>query len=356
MGAIQAGFRRLAGDALGAEIDQHQMAVRAAGDDVEALLNQCFGQYLGIFDHGLLIGAEVRAQCLAKCNGLGGDDMHQWTALQAGEHGAVDLAADVRVVRQDHTAARAAQRLVGGGGSDVGVRQRAGEQISGDQAGEMRHVHHEVCAHLIGDPANAREVDDARICGATGDDEFWLLGTGKVLEFFVVQHAIVAPHAVLHGPEPLARQVGGCAVGQMAASSEAHAQDGVAGSQQGQKDSLVGLGARVGLHIGELAGEQTFRPIDRQVLRHIDLDAAAVIAAAGIALGVFVGEHRALGFQHRSRDDVLAGDQFDTVLLADQLGTEHLGKFRVGLCERGAEESLQAGGRTLFVHAEPTGW
>src|SRR6202000_1216330 len=104
--------------------------------------------------------------------GLGSDDVHQWTALQAGEHGAVDLSSDLRVVRQDHTAAWATQRLVGGCGGDVRVRQRAGEHIGGDQAGEMRHVHHKVGSHLVGDPADAWKVDEARIGGAACDDKF----------------------------------------------------------------------------------------------------------------------------------------------------------------------------------------
>ena len=46
--------------------------------------------------------------------------------------------------------------------------------------------------------------------------------------------------------------------------------------------------------------------VDRDVLRDVDLLAAAVVAAAGVALGVLVGEHGALRLQHGARDEVLA--------------------------------------------------
>src|SRR5450631_4409100 len=51
-----------------------------------------------------------------------------------------------------------------------------------------------------------------------------------------------------------------------------------------------GLRARVRLHIGECAGEQLLRPVDRQLLGHVHIDAAAIIAPTRVALGVFVGQ------------------------------------------------------------------
>ena len=150
----------------------------------------------------------------------------------------------------------------------------------------------------------------------------------QAFQFVVVQQPVVAPHAVLHGAEPLAGQVGRRAVGQVAAGGEAHAQDRVARLQQGEEHRLVGLRAGMRLHVGERAGEQLLRPIDRQLLGHIDIHAAAVVAPARIALGVFVGQHRALRLQHRGGDDVLAGDQLDAVLLADQFGAECGGQLR----------------------------
>uniref|UniRef100_A0A0N4ZIZ9 PE-PGRS family protein n=1 Tax=Parastrongyloides trichosuri TaxID=131310 RepID=A0A0N4ZIZ9_PARTI len=116
----------LAGHALGTQVDQHQVVVGAARDDVEAALDEHAGHGLGVLHHLLLVGLELRLQRFLEGHGLGGDDVLQRAALQAGEDGRVDLLRDVGVVGQDHAAAWTAQGLVGGGGDDVGVRHRVG--------------------------------------------------------------------------------------------------------------------------------------------------------------------------------------------------------------------------------------
>ena len=84
------------------------------------------------------------------------------------------------------------------------------------------------------------------------------------------------------------------------------------------------------LHIGKTATEQLLGALDRQPLCDIDEFAATVIAAAGIALGVFVGQQRTLHFEHRLRDDVLAGDQLDLRLLALAFAVDRRRDFRIG--------------------------
>ncbi len=84
------------------------------------------------------------------------------------------------------------------------------------------------------------------------------------------------------------------------------------------------------LHVGELAAEQFGDALDRQPLGDVDELAAAVIALARQAFGIFVGQHRALRFQHRARDDVLRGDELDLVALAAELEPDRLGDLRVG--------------------------
>ena len=60
------------------------------------------------------------------------------------------------------------------------------------------------------------------------------------------------------------------------------------------------------LHVGELGAEQLLDAVDRQLLDHVDVLAAAVVALAGVALGVLVGQLAALGRHHRRRGVVLA--------------------------------------------------
>jgi hypothetical protein len=79
-------------------------------------------------------------------------------------------------------------------------------------------------------------------------------------------------------------------VGQVAAFGQAHAHDRVARLQGGEEHALVGLRARVGLHVGSFGAEQLLDAVDRQLLDDVHVFATTVVALAGIALGVLVGE------------------------------------------------------------------
>ena len=85
------------------------------------------------------------------------------------------------------------------------------------------------------------------------------------------------------------------------------------------------------LHIGKTAAEQFGDPLDRQSLGDVDELAAAVIAFARQAFGIFVGEHRALRLQHGAADDVLRGDQLDLVALAAEFQPDRIGDFGVAV-------------------------
>ena len=127
----------------------------------------------------------------------------------------------------------------------------------------------------------------------------------------------------------LARHIHRRAVGQVAALGQVHPHDGVAQIQQGEVDRQVGLRARVGLHVGVLCAEQLAGPADGDVLHLVHIGTAAVIALAGQALGVLIGQHAAHGGHHRRGDDVLAGDQLDVFPLAGQLPAHGRAHFRV---------------------------
>ena len=154
----------------------------------------------------------------------------------------------------------------------------------------------------------------------------------------VIQQVVLFAHTVLYGVEPFAGLVRLGPVGQVTPGIKAHTQNGVAGLQQRGKDTLVCLAARVRLDVGECAVEQRTGAFDGKVLGHVDMLASAIIATARITFGVFVGHDAALRLKHRSRDDVLAGDQFDLVALAAQFGINRSGEGRVGISKRFGEE------------------
>ena len=85
------------------------------------------------------------------------------------------------------------------------------------------------------------------------------------------------------------------------------------------------------------APNSALRALDRELLGDVDLFAAAVVAAAGVSLGVLVREHRALRLQHRDGHEVLGGDHLEVPALALELALEHLCDLGVDLGERGVE-------------------
>ena len=310
-----------------AQVHQHQVVVGAAGDQVEAGVGEGLGQGGGILDDLLLVGLEFRLEGFAQGHRLGGDDVEERAALGAGEDGGIDLLGQI-LLAEDHAAPGTPEGLVGGGGDHVGVGDGGGVEPGGHQAGDVGHVHKEVSPHLVGDVGKGLEVDDPGIGGGAGDDHFGLVLPGQIPDLVVVDVTLVietvGDHMIV-----LAGEVHGGAVGEVAAVGQIHADDGVARLEQGLIDSVVGLGAGVGLDVGVVGAEELAGPVPGDVLGDVHLLAAAVVALAGVALGVLVGEHRAHSHQHRFTDDVLRGDELNIPPLPGQLGRHGGAHFRV---------------------------
>ena len=105
-------------------------------------------------------------------------------------------------------------------------------------------------------------------------------------------------------------------VRQVSAMREVQAENRVAGLDERRVRRHVGRRAGVRLHVGVLGSEELLGAVARQVLHHVGELASAVVALAGIAFGVLVGEHRAGGFEHGLADEVLRGDQLQPFVLA----------------------------------------
>ena len=158
-----------------------------------------------------------------------------------------------------------------------------------------------------------------------------LCSLGEPLDLVHVDEEVLAADVVGHRVVERAADVDLHPVAEVAAVVEGEAEEGVARFQQRHVDGVVGLGAGVGLDVGVLGAEQALGAVDRQLLGDVDLLAAAVVAAAGVALGVLVGQHRADRFEHRLRDEVLRGDHLQRPLLAPQLGVEDVGDLGIDL-------------------------
>ena len=118
-------------------------------------------------------------------------------------------------------------------------------------------------------------------------------------------------------------------MGQMPAMGEIQTHDRVAWLQQGQKHGEVGLRTTVGLNVGPGGPEQLLRTGDGQILNGIHVLTTAVVPLARQPLGIFVGEHGALGLHDRARREVLARDQLEVGLLTLTLLLDETGNDRI---------------------------
>ena len=219
---------------------------------------------------------------------------------------------------------------MGGGGDDIGVGHRARIDTRCNQAGVVGHVDHENGANFLGHLGKTGPVGLERVGRGTGNQQLGPVFTGQGLHAVVVDFFTIV-EAIGHHLEPFARHVERHAMGEVATLGQRQAHDGVAWIQKRQKDRRVGLRPRMRLHVGRLAAIELLEPIDGELLHHIHMLAATVVTLAWVALGILVGELRALCRHDRRACIVLGGDQLNVGLLPGMLGRDGCSKGRVGL-------------------------
>ncbi len=88
--------------------------------------------------------------------------MHQRSTLASGEDTLINGGA-VCSAREGDSAARTAQRLMRGARHNVCVRERRGMKARRNDAGDVRHINHQLRTSGVGDRSEAFEVQGARI-------------------------------------------------------------------------------------------------------------------------------------------------------------------------------------------------
>ncbi len=119
------------------------------------------------------------------------------------------------------------------------------------------------------------------------------------------------------------------AVGEVAAVCEVHGENFITRFEYGEIDGGVGLRAGVWLDVGVVGAEKLFGALDGEGFDDIYVFASAIPTFARVALGVFVGEQRALCFHDGGGCEVFRGDQLDVVPLAMLLADDGFVEFRV---------------------------
>ena len=96
-------------------------------------------------------------------------------------------------------------------------------------------------------------------------------------------------------------------------------------------DRLIRRRTRIRLHIDVLGTEDSLGAFDSQLFNLVDLLLAFVIALAGITFGIFVGQNRTGGFEHRLAGVVFGRNQTNLIVLALIFGTDNRFDFRIEL-------------------------
>ena len=102
-------------------------------------------------------------------------------------------------------------------------------------------------------------------------------------------------------------------MGEVAAGREVQAHDAVVGVEDGGVGGEVGGGAGVGLNVNAPFGGVAVEGLEgtraAEILDLVDVLVSAIVAVAGHALGVLVGEGAAEGFNDGEGCEVLGGNQ-----------------------------------------------
>ena len=315
---IQTRLQILAGALLVGQINEQQVIVGTAGNQLDTARLQLCSHSLGILDDLACVLLELRLQCLAEANRLGRDNMLERTALGAREYSGVNALCQNCVVGQDQAAARTTKRLVGGGGNNVSIRHRVLVLTAGNQTGNVRHIDHQVSAVAMCDLGHFLEVDGTRIRGCTCNDQLRAMLLDSLLKLSVVDEAILV-YAVGNKVVVLAGLVDRRAVAQVTALRQIHTHNGVAKIEQSEVNRKVGLCTGVRLNIRILCTEQLTGALDCDALYLVNKFTAAVVALAGKTLSVLIGQHAAHSSHNAGRNDIFAGDQLDILALTVQL-------------------------------------
>ena len=205
----------------------------------------------------------------------------------------------------------------------------------GHRPRDMCDIRHHIRPHLVADLADTLEIEGTGIGAGTRNDQLRTGFQRDFFHFFVVDQLRFARNAVRHDFEIFSRDIDGRAVRQVPAVGKVHAHDRISRLEHGEINRKIRLRAAVRLHVAMVAAEQLLQSVAREVFRPVHKFAAAVIAFAGQALRVFVGEVRPRRGQYGGRNDVFAGDQLDIALLAFQLRVHRGVKFGIGIFNGG---------------------
>ena len=186
------------------------------------------------------------------------------------------------------------------------------------QSGDVRHIHHQVSTHLVGNLTEPLEINGSGVSAGSGDDHLRLALLRDTQDFIVIQHTIVVD-SVRNHVKIGSGEVRGASVCQVSAVGQILSHDGIARLQHGELYCHIGLRAGMGLYVHILAAEQLLRPLTCQLLHLVHAFAAAVIAFSRISFCIFIGQGASHGGHDRFGYPVFRCNQLNMAVLTGHL-------------------------------------
>ena len=165
------------------------------------------------------------------------------------------------------------------------------------QSRDMRHIHHQVCTHLIGDLPEFFKINHAGISAGSCHDQLRAALSGDSANLFIVDEAIVVD-SIRMNLKIFSGQIGGASMGQMPAVSQVHAHHLISRLQHSKKYGHIRLRAGMRLYIGICAAKDFFGTLYSQTLHFVHTSASAVIPFSRISFRIFIGQRASHSRHH----------------------------------------------------------
>ena len=230
-----------AGRGLDAVQVQHaKVTVGAAVGQLQATALQPFSQGSGVLLDPPLQPPEGLRLGDLESHAHGGEFLSMGSALLAGKDGHIYAIGQLLIGGHDDSPPRAAERLVGREGDDIGDAHGARESTGDDHARRVADVSQQQGAHLVGDVGKRLPVGRPGVGGKASDDHLGLVLVGQITDLVVIQPAGPPTDAIADDLIALAGKVELAAVGQVTALVEVHAHDHIASLDNSVIDGQVG--------------------------------------------------------------------------------------------------------------------
>ena len=222
---------------------------------------------------------------------------------------------------------------MGGGGHEIGERDRIRMKTRTHQAGNVGHVHHQVGADTFCNLTKTLKIDDPGICARPGYYELRPFLAGHPLDLVVVDLLRVSPYSIRDDPEKTAGKTHRTSVSEMPTLAQIHSEYSIARLEHSEKHGHIRLRARMRLNVYIVGMKQLLGAVLRQLLRNVNIFTTAIIPFPGVSFSVFVGQNGPLSFPYRPADKIFGCDQLQATPLAFFLLLNNLCYFRIDLLQ-----------------------